>query len=300
MSQGPFNTLVRVSATQIIREYIRSEAKDRLAAFRRGRVQRAALLSFVLIMSLLASCSKVEHGQVCGGHPADLAGLSRIIVFGEVHGTEEAPSFVASSVCELAKRHAVLVGIEHPSSEQETLNQFMAANSPGAGRAILAASGYWIRDGQDGKTSEAMLEMLDRLRDLRSDGADINVVAVGPAGSDVAGEIRKNINALAASSDARIVVLLGNAHTRKAGATGLDGQSAAMFNEPYKAIAFAHTGGSTWACAPTCEVQTLGKSKPQTEAVGELFLDTALTRFDGSVNLGAVHASPPAMLVPAP
>lgn len=263
-----------------------------------GPMRYALLTGLSICVILTSACSISDHnksGTACEGVPAGRSDLPRILVFGEIHGTDEAPRFVTDWICNLARSSPVVVGIEHPSSEQAALDSFMSTKALETAREILAESSFWARDSQDGKTSISMYAMLDRLRQLRQSGADVTVVAVGSSGSGGGDEITENLQALARSSNAKIVALLGNAHVRKAGAEGRDGVSRLMFDEPYRALAFTHSGGTAWACAPVCEVQDLGLAKQGLHRIGEIVIDDTSTMYDGLVNLGFVHASTPAL-----
>ncbi|ROP73794.1 hypothetical protein EDF74_3229 [Stenotrophomonas rhizophila] len=259
---------------------------------------RCTLLAALTICLILSSaCSRFdrnESGTACESVPSGRSDLPRILVFGEIHGTAEAPRFVADWICNLARSSPVIVGIEHPSSEQAALDSFMSTKALEPARGILVESSFWTRDSQDGRTSIAMYAMLDRLRELRQSGADVTVVAVGSSGFGGGDEITDNLQALSRYSNAKIVTLLGNAHARKAGAEGRDGVSRQMFDEPYRALAFTHSGGTAWACAPVCEVQDLGLARQGPHRIGEIVIDDTSIMYDGFVHLGVVHASTPA------
>jgi len=187
-----------------------------------------------------------------------------------------------------------VVGIEHPSDEQALLDRFMGMDS-GEAAGVLLDSSFWMRDARDGRTSVAMLEMLEDLRRLRRNGADLKVVAIRPSAGG-GREVSDHLGALGGNPDASVVVLMGNAHVRKAGASSLDGQTEPMFPESYRAIAITHAGGTAWACAPVCEVQNLGRPRRAPDTAGSIVLDGSLKRYDGAVSLGRLHASPPAAL----
>lgn len=258
----------------------------------------ALALAVSLWLILASACSSQAgggHALNCASAQAQGVELPRIVVFGEVHGTEEAPRFVANWVCNLAiKGGAVVVGIEHPSDEQALLDRFMGMDS-GEAAGVLLDSSFWMRDAQDGRTSVAMLEMLEDLRRLRRNGADLKVVAIG-SGTGDGREVSDHLGALGGNPDASVVVLMGNAHVRKAGASSLDGQTEPMFPESNRAIAITHAGGTAWACAPVCEVQNLGRPRRAPDTAGSIVLDGSLKRYDGAVSLGRLHASPPAAL----
>ena len=84
----------------------------------------------------------------------------RYVVFGELHGTREAPAFVTQVVCALAARgKRVLFAIEHPATEDEALRD--AWNLPERRFADALFRTAWTLS-NDGRDSRAMFDMIVR------------------------------------------------------------------------------------------------------------------------------------------
>ncbi len=152
----------------------------------------------------------------------------QFVIFGEVHGTRQAPAFVGDVACALAARgERVLVAIEHSATENAILqNAWNLSDAHFFG--ALKRSGW--SDPNDGTSSEAMSTLLVRLHQLANRGQSIDMVAFngardeaqsrqisslpgqGPHEAAQADNIR--IAAKARSYD-RVLVLVGNAHARK-------------------------------------------------------------------------------------
>lgn len=99
----------------------------------------------------------------------------RHVVFGELHGTEQAPQFVGALACALARHgERVLVAIEQNASDDPALQAAWALPA-GQFAAALAATAW--PDRQDGVGSAAMFAMLVRAHALKSQGLSISVVA---------------------------------------------------------------------------------------------------------------------------
>jgi hypothetical protein len=94
-----------------------------------------------------------------------------------LHGTQEAPAFVKAPVCQPpGSDRAVLPGLEQPSQEQRFLDDLLHAPADNVGSALLA-NPFWSRPSQDGRTSCAMLALLQWVRQLVAGGARIRVRA---------------------------------------------------------------------------------------------------------------------------
>ena len=174
--------------------------------------------------SATPSATPPKEPVTCGAPTPGAEGLihpGSIAVLGEVHGTAEAPAFTARLACEAAQRGPVTIGLEIPRDEQARIDAYVASGG-GDARAALLASDFWTREYQDGRSSEAMLALLESLRVLRTGGADVRVLAfdiptrpVGSAeGRDEA--MAQAVLADRAAHPARSMVLLtGNLHARR-------------------------------------------------------------------------------------
>ncbi len=190
----------------------------------------------------------------------------QFVIFGEVHGTRQAPAFVGDVACALAARgERILVAIEHSATENAILQkawnlsdaQFLSA---------LKRSGW--SDPNDGTSSEAMSTLLVRLHQLANRGQSIDMVAFngardeaqsrqfsnlpgqGPHEAAQADNIR--IAAKARSYD-RVLVLVGNAHARKrpiARAGASYAPMAMRLGSPSDTVTLnmLTAGGTAWNC----------------------------------------------------
>lgn len=193
-----------------------------------------ARISGVFPILLLGGClSQTPHlpaephaALACAALPgtAELLGLrrERYLVFGELHGTQEAPREFAEIVCEAAKTEAVIVAIERSPDLTRSMQVFVDSDgSPEAEAAFTAA----FFDGSPwGLSSEAFLALFKRLRALRSQGATIQTVGFqqgpprGPDGDQTPyekGLAQQLLNAAEAHSGTRVLVLVGNLHARR-------------------------------------------------------------------------------------
>lgn len=152
----------------------------------------------------------------------------RFVVFGELHGTEQAPQFITNLVCaEAMKGRPVLLGIERDANFDAALQEAWALPSAQFAPA-LAKLGWAGR--QDGISSKASFDMVVRLHLLKERGLPIHIVAFNGArdkaqhdrfahlpgqGGHEAAQAENIAKAAAARSPVTTIVLVGNLHARK-------------------------------------------------------------------------------------
>lgn len=241
----------------------------------------------------------------------DVLGPGSLVVFGEIHGTREVPAFVSRMACEAARwRRPVRVGVEFPVEEQARLDAFMASDGGAEARAALLDSPFWTRaaDRQDGRTSEAMLGMLESMRALRPAVSVFAFDTGVPAGGTrqdrdhgMADFIRAT--KAAAAPDELFIIHTGNVHARIQIGVPWDAAFEPMAwsllqdHPGLRALDVAHTGGTAWICTGqpiTCDARPLS-GDPSAEGDGvELFAQPGT--FHGRYRVGAISASPPAVV----
>ena len=90
------------------------------------------ITALIIFMTLLAGCidGPDRHGVQCrdigelpGGH---------LLLFGEMHGSIEAPALIADVACHLSLSGDVTIGLEIPATEQAQIDDYLAS----AGTAV--------------------------------------------------------------------------------------------------------------------------------------------------------------------
>jgi hypothetical protein len=195
-----------------------------------------------------------------------------------MHGTTEAPAIFADLVCSAREtKRSIIVGIE--LREQHALDVFMSSRNH-AGLEELLSTEEWRR--HDGRTSTAMLALVEQLRALKLEGVVSGVVAfsVTRAGESAAkGEERMASALLRAAErnpDALVIALTGNLHACKTMLSEVAPyRLMASFLPPAQTVSLAVTdrGGQAWNC--------------QSGACGPHALDSS-----GGVRRGITLASP--------
>lgn len=131
-----------------------------------------------------AACASPHSPRPTCNPPAGIEAVwadesRRYLVLGEIHGTAEMPAVAAEIVCDAAQGgERVLLALELPQTEEPALQAFIAGELEGA--AMLRSRAFWQRN-RDGRNSEGMFAMLQRVRDLRGAGLNVEVAAVAPA-----------------------------------------------------------------------------------------------------------------------
>lgn len=183
----------------------------------------------------------------------------RVLLIGEIHGTAEAPMAVADLAQQMATdERPLIVGLEIWRGEQSAIDRFLDSAGTSDDRAQLLASEFWTREYQDGRSSVAMVELLDRLRALALK-AKVRVLAFDedPA-ADLTGAARDKAmaariaRALDDEPEAHALVLAGNFHTRIQESAPWDPEHRFMGHhlieyQPYS-IEVMGVAGSAWIC----------------------------------------------------
>ncbi len=138
-------------------------------------------ISIIWTLGLLFSCSDQEQIKNCN----PLNGLDEILIpgqvvlLGEIHGTKEGSEYIGIMACHaLRKDLEVTIGLELPQSDQGTIDKYLKSKGRTKDQKSILDLPFWSRDYQDGRASEAMLNLLEYARNLKSSGEKINVVLI--------------------------------------------------------------------------------------------------------------------------
>jgi hypothetical protein len=142
------------------------------------RVTNFSRFGLVVFAAVLCGCASLNHANcVPMTTPRELLQQRTGVFLGDIHGTTEAPQFVARLACEALKaRPIVYVALEYPRDEQGKLDAFMANPSSEDAKRVLLNSQFW-KTVPDGRASVAMLNLLSTLRELSRSTGRIKVFA---------------------------------------------------------------------------------------------------------------------------
>ena len=284
------------------------------------KLSSVVLLSiFALIVAKTTGAAVPPARQpICRPVSGLSASLKRgnILLLGELHGTQEAPAFVADVVCMAAKKRIpVTLGLEIPSDEQASIDRFLDSGGMAAAEARLTEGAFWRPQKlQDGRSSIAMVRLIERVRALRASGYQVRIVAYDmKSGTPVAERDRVMAQSLTAAAGREpanlLVVLSGNVHNRLTRGVAWNKEYEPMGhlltksgnNSRVISLNMSHEGGEAWSCrSPSPDSDEVicapYSYRPQAGATAWSVKLTAApgAPFNGDYGVGRITASPPA------
>jgi len=255
----------------------------------------------LLTAAAIAACTPPQ------GTAALLDRPEQVILIGELHGTAEAPQAVGEMACAASERGPVVVALELEGTLQPTLDAFITQPDEASALATLEGSSLLNRAVQDGRTSEALLALLNRVRELKGTGRDVSLHLFQP-NSLLNGEgldqswYELNMGYLLGQArqkrpDARIIALAGNIHARKTAFEDYpDIGVPAAGHLPARetlSLRIAQQGGFAWNCSrDSCGVNP-SRASYDAEVRGVILTPPDGGGYDGVLALGPWTASPP-------
>lgn len=236
-----------------------------------------------------------------------------VMLLGELHGTQEVPRFVAQGVCQTASSGTpVTVGLELPVENQERVTTFIRSAGTDDDWAKLMEAPFWRSPFPDGRSSEAVANLLDQLRRLRSQGLDVDAFVFDHPKQQ--GQERESLMANTVLSFVRkspqrfFLVVAGNIHPRTAQGLPWDkkyqpmGMLISQQVENTVALDVAYNSGTAWICAvgPKGEQLECGVKQAKGKDNGDRYFvhlwdNTDKNGFQGVFYVGPVTASLPAV-----
>ncbi|QDE67053.1 hypothetical protein BHS09_08535 [Myxococcus xanthus] len=244
-----------------------------------------------------------------------------VLLVADPLGTQEVPSAALRMLCEAsAQELPVTLALSIPVSEQPLLDSYLASDGDSAAvQELLSGSAFWRRAYQDGRSSRAMLWLVEQARRLRVSGKDVDVAAIdsdSAHGNEREAQMAQHLlNAQSKRPQAWTLVLTGSVHARTT-EVSWDGDFEPMGSRVVRALPSVRAldvgfqRGTQFACrysvwdeelecnvfgiSPTIEARQSSK-----QAVGlQLFTSHQPHGFHGRLYLGALSASPPALHAP--
>jgi len=254
------------------------------------------------------------HAAATGDKPVcpeidglNVASLKRSTLVGEMHGTNESPAFVAALACHiLASGHTLTVALEIPRTEQDRIRSYLLSSGSAADRAAMLKGAFWDTDKADGRSSAAMVGLIERLRYLRNlqlpliDVVTIDVAAGEDSGADDRDRLMSQaFDRITRSPSDHVVGLVGNYHAKKT--DGAPWNPRMRFMAGYlppgglTSLDVGYAGGAAWVCIPECGVSELGaSSKTAAQGFSLRLGDKDGGAYDGVYDVGRLSPSLPA------
>jgi hypothetical protein len=243
-----------------------------------------------------------------------------LIIFGEMHGTNESPEAIGQLACSLLHSgRPVRIGLEADWPQGASLAR--AIEDPFDREVVLnAAPKMWST--YDGRSSEAVLELLEQVSQWYGQGFDISVFAfdalpsewVGAENQAIARDaaMAKQVNLQVSEFDGAVLLQTGNFHAQKSPFSFADQAFIPMASlitvRPVFSLEMKYGPGSAWVNATYEDgegniVENLGPmqmggiGKPDAEPRSFVLENDWPAAFDGEYFTGSISASPPAFPV---
>jgi len=221
---------------------------------------------------------------------------------GELHGTVEIPRAFATLVCHAADKGPTRVGLELPVAGGAALAAYVRSAGTPADRHALLAGESWAGAMQDGRRSEAYVAIIATVRALRHAGADVDLVAFDDhQGGDRDRAMAEHVvAAIGRAPKATWLLYSGNVHARKsAGPSNLHPMAACLVERgvALTTLDARYGRGSAWVCSNDCGPNVAGRAGAP-RPLGITMQPSADGAYDGVVEVGAIHFSPPAGRAP--
>ena len=287
-------------------------------------IYRDLFLIFVICSCLGCSKSKnltLAPAPTCSydqkiGPIEDAIDSGSIFLFGERHGTEEAPGFVASFACYIAQKtqQSTIVLLELPMPgilADETRDPIPASE---AKRLILSESNFYWTRAHDGRTSVAMMDAIEEILHLRQQGLNIFIGTIFPdnnikstyesLGLTFADEdthmnrfFQETLQILGYRKEFKnVIVLTGKNHTRN----HLYFLDKLGFSDSSMGFLQQSGGGSEWNCPsnqPSCGAYPASTYRraliDAADHASFVMLDTSEDVYNGAFIFKTTTASPP-------
>lgn len=247
----------------------------------------------------------------CGPEISGIDGLSEtpLVILGEVHGQAGPPAFAIDFACRRAVRTgAATLALEIPRQEQARIDTYLRGNGSEGPRKALLGGSFWTREFQDGRSSRAMFEVLEKARRLVRAGLAIHVAAIddekvtNQAPREVA--MASALGGLVESHRGPVIVLVGNLHARTTPGAPWD-PSLRLMGVHVKekvprvvSLDVRYGQGDSWLCLSN-KASECGPKSMKGDAVGPRWaIDLSPTLdeegFSGTFSVGPAVASVPA------
>jgi len=235
-----------------------------------------------------------------------------VIIFGEaIHGTNESPDAFYALACHLAERgQAIRLGLEATHTQSAGLETFLS-HPDDTGALLNGGNNAWFS--HDGRSSEAMLLLLQKLAALRAKGVDVSVFAFDSdqqetmfaANVNIARDaaMARHVNEAVEGFEGAVLLLTGGFHARKE-AFSIEGtdfvpMATGITVRPVLSLEMLHAGGSAWMIGevdgePFRGTLALQNRLPSDAPEKAFLLEPERPNYDGAYYTGPITVSLPA------
>ena len=235
-----------------------------------------------------------------------LVDATRLVVFGELHGTVESPMFVSNLTCAmLLNGESVVLGLELPSDMQSLIDDFIDIPEAPPQIAKLQSHPFWSGKTQVGKGSTAMWALIESIRKLKQEGYPVTIHLFDETGAsdDRESKMADRIRALMLiHPNSKVIILTGNLHSRNSAGLSWKPSFVPMtfLLKDLRPLTFdlAFSGGKAWGCTSVsaCGPRSWKGTRHQdpSKPVG-IYVDASVSAHDGYFWVKEITPSEPLM-----
>ena len=279
----------------------------------------------ILCLALLLAADRASTEEnVCDGtaRAIDISSIdafdAEVVFFGELHGNKETPEVFLAAICQYLEQQDgdVRVALEFGTDIHSSLDRFIESDGGSEAVQEFLRHPFWQRnlnlpDDQrglgfpDGRSSVAMLNLVETLRELRASTARLASVSpivgrwtdrqVPYFGTSADAVMAANITYLSQeSADDVVFVLVGNVHARLTRPESISylTPAASLVEGDVASVLVLPESGESWNCQAACQSWPVS-------GVTDLPAYESRIRTEGSYDyvlpIGRVSSSPPAV-----
>ncbi|WP_421739964.1 hypothetical protein [Caulobacter sp.] len=227
----------------------------------------------------------------------------KYLVVGEFHGTAEMPAAFGDMAFAAVKHGPVTVSLEMPTVDQPSLERYVHSAGSKIDRANLLTGSHWTSSFKDGRSSQAMFNLVERLRVAIQAHQNLKIAACQPVMAGDPASYEKAMGecwtaAGAQQPKGRVLILVGNMH---ASLTPIRDYAPAASYLPLQQTVSLNTawpGGQAWNCQKDgCGPHPMGDgAEPRSRGVHLTPASVDKKGFDGVLAPGGrFNASSPAL-----
>ncbi len=258
---------------------------------------------FLLTLVCFAACTSVPSGNAplsC----TPIWGLDtllhpgQVILLGEIHGTVEGPGYIGKMACVgVQKGLAVSIGLELPQTDQAVIDAYLQSEGAVTDKQKVLSLPFWSKDYQDGRSSQAMFDLLESLRSLKAQNHQVEVFLIDEAGAaDRDYAMAQNVIAETQEKPSRFfLILTGNYHNIITPTAGKMGSYVleALGREKVTSLNQTYRGGTAWVDIAGQGFGPAAFLGDGMEGVG-IVLNEGLGDYHGTFEMDSIHYSRPA------
>lgn len=191
----------------------------------------------------------------------------RLLIVGEIHGSNETLALVFALAKKALVTRSVRLGLEIPVTEQASIETYLRSSGEPADRTKLLTGPFWNQM-RDGRSSQAMLQVIESVRTSKAAGADVDIFAMEPDYGSQMDAVKRdgfmNVKESGMAQSIRaamdhgkpsqlVIALMGNFHARDNAVDLFKGSPDGSVTErlaslsPYVVLPFARIA-ATWNC----------------------------------------------------